>query len=183
MTGSEKRPHSHGDALVSASRVGNEGGAVILPKFYLWNFKFTGKKKKEHKSREWRWEEREGERAHKGTKKTTDFHQDRLSNQMGTIQEVGQREWGGTLIGQISAQTRHYRQEKLGFLSAPRPPCHSKHLWLIRNSIFFCWMLEYFKWWDLPLCCLCFRELRRGQVRGGGRGFGGGWRRWPRLIF
>lgn len=41
----------------------------------------------------------EGEIAHKSREKTSDFHQDRLSNQMGTIQEVGRSEWGGTLIG------------------------------------------------------------------------------------
>lgn len=54
-------------------------------------------------------------KAHKPRGKTSDFHQDRLSNQMGTIQEVGQSEWGGTLIGKIWAQTRHQCQNKIGF--------------------------------------------------------------------
>lgn len=38
--------------------------------------------------------------------KTTDFHQNRLSNQMGTVRELGQSGWGGTVIGQISTHTR-----------------------------------------------------------------------------
>lgn len=60
-----------------------------------------------------------GEKKKKSEEKknATDFHQDRLSNQMGTIQELGHSGWGGTLIGQISAQTRHQHQSKMGFLS------------------------------------------------------------------
>lgn len=56
-----------------------------------------GERKKKKKERE---KEKE---KHREKKKSTDFHQDRLSNQMGTIQELGQSGWGGTLIGQISA--------------------------------------------------------------------------------
>lgn len=59
-----------------------------------------------------------------GRKKTTDSHQDRLSNQMGTIQELGQSGWGGTLIGQISTQARHAHQNKMGFLSTLLLDCH-----------------------------------------------------------
>lgn len=44
------------------------------------------------------------DREGKKKKKTSDFHQNRLSNQMGTVRELGQSGWGGSLNGQISTQ-------------------------------------------------------------------------------
>lgn len=56
--------------------------------------------------------------------KTTDFHQNRLSNQMGTVRELGQSGWGGTVIGQISTQTRQSHQNKMDLLSTLLLGCH-----------------------------------------------------------
>lgn len=73
-----------------------------MPKFCLKRLSRDRSETSSEKPQERRVEMRE-ERE----KKPTDFHQNRLSNQMGTVQELGQSGWGGTLIGQISTQTRH----------------------------------------------------------------------------
>lgn len=61
--------------------------AVIMPKFHLKRLSHDRREtwSENRKSREWRWER----------SKTTDFHQNRLSNQMGTIRELGQSGWEG----------------------------------------------------------------------------------------
>lgn len=87
------RPYSPGGERVPWGSGGSAGEAVIMPTLHLKSLS------RDRKSRECRWERRH-------TKKT-DFHQNRLSNQMGTIQELGPRGWAGTVIGQISTETRH----------------------------------------------------------------------------
>lgn len=72
---------------------------MIMPKFNL--------KRLSHDRRETSSKTARAESGDERVEKTTDFHQNRLSNQMGTIPELGQSGWGGTLIGQISTQTRH----------------------------------------------------------------------------
>lgn len=71
----------------------------LIWKSYLGNLKLKKKKRMQEQRVQTRNIQTEGEKAHKSREKTSDSHQDRLSNQMGTIQEVGRSEWGGTLIG------------------------------------------------------------------------------------
>lgn len=93
-----ERPHSRGNMLALGSAVGDEGDTVIMSAFYLGNLKL---KKIIIQEQRVEMRNRQIERGKESTQieKTSDFYQDRLSNQMGTIQEVGQSEWGGTLIG------------------------------------------------------------------------------------
>lgn len=83
---------------------GDAAEAVIMPKFCL---KRLSRDRRETSSEKTARAASGDERGAGKKKKTTDFHQNRLSNQMGTVRELGQSGWGGTLIGQISTQTRH----------------------------------------------------------------------------
>lgn len=92
---------------------------MIMPKFHL---KRLSNDRRETSSEE-------AARAQSGDdrgkeKKPTDFHQNRLSNQMGTVPELGQRRWGESLNGQISTQTRHEHQNKVDFSSILLLCCH-----------------------------------------------------------